>query len=447
MLPMYDAMGNIHGYIKQSDGTIVAGYEYDAFGQTLRESGTMANAAPFRFSTKYTDTETSLVYYGLRYYSPTLGRFINKDPLEEQGGLNLYAFCGNNGINHYDYLGQSWLSKAFKSVAKFVTTYWKPIVGVVAAIVTYGAASGALFAGETATVSTATTAQIAAGELGTMHVVAASGVLADAVGTGAISATTAGVIAGVAGGAAAGAVSQVVATGSTNNLGEAALGGAIFGGLAGGFGNTWNPARVATTAVAGGIVSEINGGNFSDGALIAGGIATVTYGALELRNYEIAHSPPEALGKSSVGFAGDNTGLAGARPVLTGIDVNGNPVLRYPGSLLGGDQGRAGEIFGMPYGRGDIPDYVNEAFAGVHDGLNHLLNYDSAGYNDIPNSVIGGAINQVSPTAANLTSDVMNWVNVAIATPVVATSVAGVTPVVTPSIISRKSSNSRNKEP
>lgn len=42
---------------------------------------------------------------GLRYYSPTLGRFINKDPIAEQGGLNLYGFCGNNGINRYDYLG------------------------------------------------------------------------------------------------------------------------------------------------------------------------------------------------------------------------------------------------------------------------------------------------------------------------------------------------------
>jgi hypothetical protein len=46
-----------------------------------------------------------LVYYGHRYYSPTLGRFINKDPIEEQGGLNLYGFCGNNGVNRWDYLG------------------------------------------------------------------------------------------------------------------------------------------------------------------------------------------------------------------------------------------------------------------------------------------------------------------------------------------------------
>jgi RHS repeat-associated protein len=49
--------------------------------------------------------ETGLVYYGHRYYSPSLGRFVNRDPIEEQGGLNLYGFCGNNAVNRWDYLG------------------------------------------------------------------------------------------------------------------------------------------------------------------------------------------------------------------------------------------------------------------------------------------------------------------------------------------------------
>jgi hypothetical protein len=44
-------------------------------------------------------------YYGNRYYSPSLGRFINKDPIEEAGGLNLYGFCGNDGVNGVDALG------------------------------------------------------------------------------------------------------------------------------------------------------------------------------------------------------------------------------------------------------------------------------------------------------------------------------------------------------
>jgi RHS repeat-associated protein len=56
-------------------------------------------------STKYTDVETGLVYFGYRYYSPELGRFINRDPIAETGGINLYAFVQNNPINQYDLLG------------------------------------------------------------------------------------------------------------------------------------------------------------------------------------------------------------------------------------------------------------------------------------------------------------------------------------------------------
>ena len=46
-----------------------------------------------------------MLYYGHRYYSSSLGRFINRDPIEEQGGINLYTFVGNNSINAWDYLG------------------------------------------------------------------------------------------------------------------------------------------------------------------------------------------------------------------------------------------------------------------------------------------------------------------------------------------------------
>jgi len=44
-------------------------------------------------------------YYGFRYYSPELGRWLNRDPIEEQGGVNLYGFVANDGINFVDKLG------------------------------------------------------------------------------------------------------------------------------------------------------------------------------------------------------------------------------------------------------------------------------------------------------------------------------------------------------
>ena len=49
--------------------------------------------------------QTGLIYYGYRYYSPSLGRFLNRDPIGEEGGTNLYAFVENDPVNGWDYLG------------------------------------------------------------------------------------------------------------------------------------------------------------------------------------------------------------------------------------------------------------------------------------------------------------------------------------------------------
>jgi len=104
-LPYYDANGNVHALVNRASGAVSAAYEYSPFGETLRAAGTYAAANSFRFSTKYADTETGLLYYGRRYYNPTLGRWLGRDPIEEKGGLHLYAFCGNNAVNRYDVLG------------------------------------------------------------------------------------------------------------------------------------------------------------------------------------------------------------------------------------------------------------------------------------------------------------------------------------------------------
>ena len=76
------------------------------FGELLRATGPMAKVNPFRFSTKYQDDETDLRYYGYRYYSTSTGRWISRDPIEENGGRCLYGFNENDGVNKSDYLGQ-----------------------------------------------------------------------------------------------------------------------------------------------------------------------------------------------------------------------------------------------------------------------------------------------------------------------------------------------------
>jgi RHS repeat-associated protein len=46
-----------------------------------------------------------LCYYGYRYYDPVTGRWPSRDPIGERGGVNLYGFVRNNGVNLWDYLG------------------------------------------------------------------------------------------------------------------------------------------------------------------------------------------------------------------------------------------------------------------------------------------------------------------------------------------------------
>ena len=104
-VPLYDASGNVTAYVDAS-GNVVAAFVYDAFGNTVAEDGTMAGVFRFKYSTKYHDAETGLIYYGYRYYAPTAARWLTRDPLEEQGGINLHCFCENDGVNKVDWLGQ-----------------------------------------------------------------------------------------------------------------------------------------------------------------------------------------------------------------------------------------------------------------------------------------------------------------------------------------------------
>ena len=103
-IPCYDNNGNITRYL-DAFGNTVAQYTYDAFGNTISQSGPHADLFRHRFSTKYFDIETGLYYYGYRFYHPVLMRWLTRDPLEEEGGVNLYVFCSNNTLENVDILG------------------------------------------------------------------------------------------------------------------------------------------------------------------------------------------------------------------------------------------------------------------------------------------------------------------------------------------------------
>ena len=102
----YDGNGNVVALVNAADGSTLSLYEYGPFGELLRATGPLAKLNPFRFSTKYDDDESDFLYYGYRYYNPSTGRWLSRDPAEEnEGGPNLYALVGNDSIQSSDPLG------------------------------------------------------------------------------------------------------------------------------------------------------------------------------------------------------------------------------------------------------------------------------------------------------------------------------------------------------
>jgi len=124
MFPIYDGNGNVVKMVRfetagsgapfSVEARESASYEYGPFGENRSTTGELGAPAsggthqgqrnPFRFSTKYTDAETGLVYYGYRYYSPSMGRWVSRDPMGEVD-VNVYAAMRNAMSLNIDILG------------------------------------------------------------------------------------------------------------------------------------------------------------------------------------------------------------------------------------------------------------------------------------------------------------------------------------------------------
>jgi len=106
--PCYDANGNVTDLIDGTNG-VAARYEYSPYGEVAAMSGYASTGNVFRFSTKFWDDEVGLLYYGRRFYSPSLGRWTSRDPIGEDGGWNTLGFVGNSPPNSTDGLGLCYL--------------------------------------------------------------------------------------------------------------------------------------------------------------------------------------------------------------------------------------------------------------------------------------------------------------------------------------------------
>jgi RHS repeat-associated protein len=122
----YDGNGNITAWIDAA-GTVVATQRYDAFGNIIQQTGTPPSN--YGFSTKPQEKVTGLLYYGLRYYEPITGRWPNRDPIGEDGGMNMYGFVSNDGVGKWDYLGNIIISDEGEEYRKKVKESLEKITG------------------------------------------------------------------------------------------------------------------------------------------------------------------------------------------------------------------------------------------------------------------------------------------------------------------------------
>jgi RHS repeat-associated protein len=97
--PYHDLFGNTIAITETN--ALIESYSYTAFGE--ESNGSTIN--PWRFSSKRTDPDTHLIYYGRRYYDPALGRWLTPDPKGYTALSSLYAFCLNNPLTLFDLYG------------------------------------------------------------------------------------------------------------------------------------------------------------------------------------------------------------------------------------------------------------------------------------------------------------------------------------------------------
>jgi RHS repeat-associated protein len=118
--------GNHRGDVTavRSGAVTVGQYDYTAFGEVLSVTG--CYTPRFGFSSKEFDRSVGLNYYGYRYLSPALGRFISADPLGLAAGLNCFEFCGSDPIDNIDQYGlwAGWASGEPVSTGESFVPIW-----------------------------------------------------------------------------------------------------------------------------------------------------------------------------------------------------------------------------------------------------------------------------------------------------------------------------------
>ncbi len=145
-----DGNGNIT-YLINPDKTLGASYVYDPFGRTINSSITaLTSENSIRFSSKEMMASSGLYYYGFRFYDPTTQRWMNRDRIQEVGGLNLYGFVRNDSVDNIDIYGLCNYSKTGVGLVNIGRGIAKTVIGVNEAMFAAGVGSAGTLTGPAA---------------------------------------------------------------------------------------------------------------------------------------------------------------------------------------------------------------------------------------------------------------------------------------------------------
>jgi RHS repeat-associated protein len=122
-----DGNGNVTALV-DSGQAVAASYRYDPFGNTLSSSGTLAATNVYRFSSREVHVGSGMYYYLYRLYDPNLQRWINRDPIQEWGGWNLFTYVCNNPVFKTDPQGEGWRDTC-ANIAAGIMLLWRTLTG------------------------------------------------------------------------------------------------------------------------------------------------------------------------------------------------------------------------------------------------------------------------------------------------------------------------------
>lgn len=108
-----DENGNVR-QLTDGSGNVTDTYDYDAWGVQISSTGTTINPYKYCGAYGYYTDNSDQILLTHRYYMPSIGRFITRDPIKYLGGYNQYRYCSDNPNSYLDPLGYAdWTGEEF----------------------------------------------------------------------------------------------------------------------------------------------------------------------------------------------------------------------------------------------------------------------------------------------------------------------------------------------